>query len=36
MLIDLPIQDIRDYLVDYNKIMEKMSEAKKLLTSGAQ
>lgn len=33
MLIDLPIQDIRDYLIDFNKIAVKILEAKTLLTS---
>lgn len=33
MLIDLPINDIREYLVDYGKIVQKMSEARALLTT---
>lgn len=33
MLIDLPINDIRDYLTDYSKIVQKMNEAKGLLST---
>jgi len=36
MLIDLPTEEIKGYLVDFNRLVEKINEAKNLLGTTSQ